>query len=126
MLSLCLPLFTTAQVIENPSPKNTGVTYDCAIENSGRAQGECTFQDLIAAAQKVINKIIPLTLGFSVVVIAYAGYLYMISGDNANKRKEANEMLRKVVIGIVFILAAWLIVSLILSALGVKSSITFS
>lgn len=100
----------------------TGITYECGDEKTA---GECDFNDLLKAVEHALNYLVTLTLSFSVVVIAYAGYLYMISGDNPGKRKEANNMLTKVAMGIFFILAAWLIVSLILKGLGVDSPVEF-
>lgn len=90
------------------------LTYECF---SGGVYGNCTFDDVIRATQNIINQIIPLVLGFTVVVIAYAGFKYMISGDNPGERASANKMLRSVVIGIFFMMAAWLIVTLIARAL---------
>ena len=115
------PVFTYAQNNTPPTtPVKTGITYDCANE-TGRAPGDCNFQDLVRATKRVVDFGVVFTLEFSVIVIAYAGFKYMISGDNPGERKKANEMLRKVAIGIGFILAAWLIVTLILNALGVNS-----
>lgn len=97
---------------------NTGITYECK-------NGDCDFNDLIKATQRVVKFGVQFALSFSVVVIAYAGYLYMISGANPTKRGEANKMLQKVAIGIFFILAAWFIVSLILNSLKVETPIQF-
>ncbi len=103
------PLFVSAQT------KGTGIVYVC---NQGQAnEGDCTFNDLLAAVRKVINQGTIIALGFSVVVIAYAGYRYMISGSNPGERTKANKMLQSVAIGIFFVLAAWLIVNLITTSL---------
>ena len=125
-LALFLPFLAFAQ---NPSPATqatgaagTGITYECG---SGPTAGNCTFEDAVAAVRRVTNYGAVIALGFSVVVIAYAGALYMISEGNPNKLKEATEMFRKVAIGILFILGAWLIVSLILNGLFVNSTVQF-
>lgn len=90
---------------------NTGIVYEC-VDGKGII-GNCDFNDLIAAIVKITNFLAVFALSLTVVVIAYAGYKYMISGDNAGERKAANTMLLKVVKGIIFILLAWLIVTLI-------------
>ncbi len=96
----------------------TGITYECSRVEAGKTiYGDCTFQDLIRAVQKFFGIAIPLALAFSVVIIAYAGFDYMISGANPSKRTEANKMFIKVAWGIFFMLAAWLIVNLISNAL---------
>ncbi len=107
---ISLPFFVYGQ----PTTANTGITYECV---SGTVYGNCTFIDLVKATKKVIDWAIIFTLQFSVVVIVWAGFNYMISGDNASKRAEANKMLRKVAMGIFFVLAAWMIVTLIANTL---------
>ena len=115
------PSFSLAQN-NNPSTSwssITGITWDCQIEHGlpDTEAGNCTFQDVILAIQRLVKWATEFALGFSVVVLAYAGYKYMISGDNASKRKDANKMIYNVVIGIIIVLAAWLIVTLITGAL---------
>ncbi len=105
-LLFLIPAFSGAQ---------GGIVYECNHPN--KPVGECDFNDLILAVKKVVNWLIVFTLEFSVVIIAYAGFNYMVSGDNPGKRTEANKMLTKVVIGIFFVLAAWLIVTLIANVL---------
>ncbi len=95
------------------SKADTGIVYEC----DHGTDGECNFADLVAAVRKVINWGTIFALQFSVVVIAWAGFRYMKSGDNAGERTKANEMLRKVVIGIFFILTAWVIVTLVMNVL---------
>jgi hypothetical protein len=109
------PVFIHAQGASTPG---TGITYECQRQVNGvTVYGDCGYGDLIAAVKRVIDWMIIFTLEFSVVVIAYAGFNYLISGDNPSKRAEANKMLTKVAIGIFFVLAAWLIVNLIATAL---------
>ena len=94
---------------------NTGITYVC---NHGVGkEGECDFNDVILAVQKVLKFARDFALFFSVIVIIIAGFKYMMSGDNPGERSKANEMFRKVAIGIFFVMAAWLIVTLITNAL---------
>lgn len=110
-----LPVFVSAQ----DSSPNTGITYECVQKDSAgnNVYGNCGFTDLINATMRVVDWGIKFALAFSVVVIAYAGFNYMISGDNQSKRKEANQMLLKVFIGIAWMMAAWLVVTLIARAL---------
>ena len=91
----------------------SGIVSEC----TNGLPGECTFADLISAVRTVINWGTIFALQFSVVVIAFAGFRYMKSGDNAGERTKANEMLRKVVYGIFFILTAWVLVTLITGVL---------
>ena len=122
VLLFILPTFALAQGVVPPTtnsghdtPAKGNVVYVCM----GGAPGECTFGDLIAAVKQIVNWATVFAISFSVVVIAYAGSKYMISGDNAGERKKANQMLIKVVLGFVYILLAWVIVNLVLSGLQV-------
>lgn len=112
-LVLFLPLILQAQI--------SGFVYEC---NSGRA-GECTFDDLIRAVNNIVNQGTVLAIGFSVVVIAWAGIRYVVSGGNPSERTKATNMLLSVVKGIVIIIAAWAFVRLIIAGLGVQGINTF-
>ncbi len=114
-----LPLFTKgAEAPLEPGEKGTGITYECGVKVDGKTiYGNCDFNDLVAATKKVTDWGAKFALSFSVVVIAFVGGRYMFYADNASERKKTHEMLWKVLIGIAFILAAWLIVTLITKAL---------
>ncbi len=114
----------------------TGLTYDCALNASGsgavqnsNAWGNCDYYDLLAAVKKIVNVGTIFGLAFSVVVIAYAGFLYLTSGGSAANRTRANGMFVSVGWGILFVLSAWMIVNLITSTLlttGAREAIPFS
>lgn len=101
------------------SGKTYGLTYECERTglNNTIIYGECTFDDLILATKNLINKVIPIVLGLTVITIAYAGFIYMTEGASAGGRSKANNMFKNVAIGIFFILAAWMIVNLIANVL---------
>ena len=126
IFSLFIPILTYAQTT---NVKDTGLVYDCELSHFYRFNGqktlpgECTFEDLIYEVQNVVTFGRNLALELSVIVLVIAGFRYMISGDKPDERKKANAMLLNVVKGIIFIIAAWLIVKLITSAL-LKSTIS--
>ena len=113
------PVFIYGAASPQTQAGNTGLTYECGDNVAGgtKTAGNCDFADLMAAVKNVVNKGTLIALSLSVIAIVYAGFNYMISGDNPSKRGEANKTLLNVVKGIAFILAAWLIVTLITSAL---------
>lgn len=94
------------------------------IWECGNGDGNCTWDDVIGAVKNATNYLTILGIGFSVAVLAYAGFRLMISQGNQGEISKAREMLYKVFIGMFFIVAAWGIVTLILTALGV-TSVTF-
>lgn len=119
LVFLLAPMIVLAQGSTQPPPpppptSNTGIVYNC----TSSTPGDCTWDDLINAVRFLINWATIFAIQFSVVVIAYAGFKYMLSGDNQGERTKANGMLFSVLKGMIFILLAWVIVRLILSGLG--------
>ncbi|KND47768.1 MAG: hypothetical protein AB201_02440 [Parcubacteria bacterium C7867-006] len=126
-LFISLPVFSYSQVMVPPGGstdttgggQSTGITYECSRPgpNGTTIYGDCGFNDLIYAVKKFFGIAIPLALAFTVVIIAYVGFEYMTSGGNPGARARANGRLVKVAWGIFFMLAAWLIVTLITNSL---------
>ncbi len=81
---------------------------------------DCTYESFLTLIKNVIIFLIQLGVAFSAIVFAYAGWLYMTSGGDEGKVKQAHEMLTKVLWGFLFALGAYLIVELITSSLGYK------
>jgi hypothetical protein len=108
-------------LVSHSAVKVTGIVSEC----DNGAAGECTFNDLISAVQTVVNWGTTFAIAFSVVVIAYSGFEYMRYADNPGKRSAAGGRLLKVVIGMFFIIAAWVIVTMITGALGVDPKLMF-
>lgn len=76
---------------------------------------DCTFEDLITLAQRVIRALILVSTFLAVIAFIYAGFLLLTSGGNEPKKNLAKEVFRKVLIGYLWILAAWLLVYTITS-----------
>ncbi len=118
MIFVSNPVFSFAQTFRDGGGSGTGLTYECKkIVNGGPVYGECDYDDLILAVKKFFNVATPLALAFSVVVITYAGFLYMTSGSNSGQRTRANAMFVKILWGVFFMLGAWVIVTLITDSL---------
>mgnify|MGYP003521037636 FL=1 len=102
--TLLYPAFTSAEPL---------------IPCDGGPTNGCDFDDLMALINTVIDFLIfDLALPIAAVVIAYAGFLFLTSGDDSGKRTKAKKMLVNIVIGLVLALASWLIVQTILLSLG--------
>lgn len=86
----------------------------------------CGFTSFITLIQNLINFAIKyIIIPIGAIIFAYVGFLFLTSGGSAETRKKAKNILIKVIIGIVVILAAWLIVSTILTVFGVSDSFRF-
>ncbi len=84
----------------------------------GSAADPCTFGHLIELAQNVIRTLVLLSSFLAVIAFIYAGFLLMTSGGKEAQKTRAKEIFRKVFIGYLWILAAWLIVYTITSLLA--------
>jgi|LSQX01.2.fsa_nt_gb hypothetical protein len=102
-----LPFIFLALLILIPAMANAGI-IPC--------KDNCNFEHLIELVRNVIDLIIKISIPVATAVFAWAGFKYMTSGV-VDQKAEAKEMIRKVFIGFVFILSAWLIVSTIINAL---------
>lgn len=58
-------------------------------------------------------------------MIAWAGFLYLTSGLKSSQREKAKRLLGNVVIGLLFALAAWLIVKTVVTSFGVDPGAVF-
>lgn len=81
------------------------------------ALGDCTFSSLITLAQNLINNLIVLSTFLATAAFAYAGFILLTSGGNESAKTKAKEVFRKVLIGYLWILGAWLLVYTITSVL---------
>ncbi len=70
----------------------------------------CEFEHLISTIQKIIKYLIVIASVFAAVSFMYAGFLYLFSMGNPGKISQAHEIFKKVVIGYIIMLSAWLAV----------------
>jgi len=78
---------------------------------------ECDFNSLITLVKVLITDLVYLSTFLAVAAFAYAGYILLTSGGNTSARDKAKGVFMKVLIGYLWILAAWLIVYTITSVL---------
>lgn len=73
------------------------------------AYGQKTPQDIRMIVAKIVNIVLGFLGAIFLALTVFAGFKYMTSGGNEEKAKEAVSLLRNAIIGLVIILAAWLI-----------------
>jgi hypothetical protein len=83
----------------------------------GGSLPECNFSYLIELVRVLIHDMVLLSTLLAVGVFAYAGFILLTSGGDTGAMKQAKGMFLKVLIGYMWILAAWLIVYTITSVL---------
>jgi len=77
----------------------------------------CGFGDLITMIKNIITYLIGLSTVLAAIAFAYAGFVLLTSGGNESAKNKAKEIFRKVLIGFLWILGAWLIVYTIINVL---------
>lgn len=89
----------------------------------GTAATTCTICDFAQLAQNAINAGIYLAIFLSAFLFAYAGWQYITAGGDPGKASGAKKIFWTVGIGLVLVLAAWLIVDVIMKVLVNESAI---
>lgn len=86
------------------------------IPCGGTGEKECDFDGLTELAKNIIDWIVKISVPISAAVFAVAGFKYMTSAV-VDQKAEAKNMMKKVLIGLAFILGAWIIIGTIVKAL---------
>ncbi len=100
------PSLTFAQIPEQIVPC-TGALGD----------NPCELCDIAQLAQNLLNTGIYIAVFLSAILFAYAGWEYMTAGGESGKASKAKEIFWNVGVGLLLILASWLIVDLIMKTL---------
>ena len=78
---------------------------------------DCDFNALVKLFNRIINFILYVSIPLAAVSFSYAGYLYISASGDTGKIESAHEIFKKVLIGFIFIISAWLIVYTITNSL---------
>lgn len=83
----------------------------------------CTIADFLVLINRIINFLLrSVAVPLGAISFAWAGWLYMTAGGNPSKVSQAHDIFKTTVVGLLIALAAWLIVSAILTGLGVTGA----
>lgn len=77
----------------------------------------CGFAGVMGTVQNLVNGGISIGVLFAVIIIAWAGFLYITTPANPEARSQANKMLINAAVGLLIVLSAWLIVDFVMKAL---------
>ncbi len=117
------PFFVFAVSKGDPDTSIVTCGYDGAhgpIVNGQRTFGElngqldkseqCTFNDFIRVIGGIVNGTMLLISVYAAISFMYAGYAYLTSGGSSEKVSYAKGIFKKVLVGYIIILTAWLII----------------
>ena len=77
----------------------------------------CNLNQLVELIRRIINVLFAVSIPLSLIAFTWVGILLLTAKGNVGRIRQAKEIALKVLIGFIFILAAWLIVYTITSAL---------
>lgn len=78
---------------------------------------DCDFEDLVRLVNNIITWIINISIPIATIAFAYAGFLYLWSGDSTSKVEKAKDIFKNVGLGLIIMLSAYVIVRTIMVAL---------
>jgi Type IV secretion system pilin len=108
---------STSVALAQPAQGTVTSIVDC-----GRiGQDPCEFDDLITVVQNAIEFVIIYVITpLITLVILYYGVMLVVAGDKPAQIKKAKKALWSVVVGLFFMLTAWLLVAAVIKAFDVK------
>lgn len=77
----------------------------------------CGLPGVLAIVQNLVNAGIGVAIVFCVIIMAWAGILFMTTPTNPEARSKANHMLINAAIGLMIVLSAWLMVDFVMKIL---------
>jgi hypothetical protein len=92
----------------------TGQLVPCTGVDPVTGVSTCNACQLVSLAQNIINFFVYLAVVFATLLFAYAGIQYATSAANPEQIAKAHRIFWNVLIGMVFVLAAWLIVDVVM------------
>lgn len=110
---LALPFLVSAEI----GPPVPGlVTCDGAggVDAYGAPLRECQVCHVVETGQRIINFFVAIASFLAVVIFAYAGFLMLTAAGETGKISRARGMFTNVLIGLVIVLAGWLIIDTVM------------
>ena len=79
---------------------------------------DCDFNKLIELVQRVIDfLLVGIAVPLAMILFAYAGALYLTAAGDTGQIERGHKMFMNVLLGLVFALAAWLVIKILVSVL---------
>ncbi len=111
---LFLPLISLADLA--PGPDSNLIVCNTTLVN-GQFTDPCTFEKLVKLGINFMNFLIILAVPLAVISFVFAGFKLVTSAGSESNKTEAKKILTNTGLGLVIVLAAWLIVKTILISL---------
>jgi hypothetical protein len=110
---LMVPLLTQAEGVGPPDNPRAGL--DQSVEDTGIQKSDGGLSMSVFVGQ-LIKAVLGLLGVIFIILIIYAGFLWMTSQGESDKIKKAKQILTSSIIGIIIILSAYIITDFIISS----------
>jgi len=116
--AVCLLLFSPVLVhgqgiVPSPSGAKT-----CPAGYSGTNCGDYTVDDFIVLAVNVSRWILGIVGSLTLLMFIYGGIMFLISAGSSDKIGEARKIITAAVVGLLIVLASFLIIKFVLASMG--------
>jgi|GEM_PF-1162697 len=105
----------------NSAPASNGGREETLVQC--KTADDCDFDAFMKTFKRIVDLLLKIAVGFSTIIFAYAGFLYLTAGGNPGKRTQANNMITAAVVGFFIAAAAWLLVEVFINTLGGNSEV---
>ena len=95
----------------------TDPIVNCSGALDSKTQTACTVCDIAKTAQNVLNTAIYVAVFLSAVLFAWAGIIYVTNIANHGEISKAKNIFANVIIGLVIVLASWLVIDTLMKTL---------
>lgn len=95
------------------------------FDNNGnlKEDDKCEFGHIVQLVSNAINFLFFLTLPVIAIAVAYSGWQILVSQGNPSERAKALDRMKKIAMGFVWMLAAWLLITFLIKNLITDSGI---
>lgn len=107
-----------------PPPLPSSIVPSCDPSLAPSEPGACGIPKFIELIKNIMQYLYGLAIPLAVLALAWGGFQIMTSAGNPGKVEEGQGVMKLAITGLVIMLASYLIIRLIFTALGVDSSIT--
>lgn len=99
-----------------PAVRAEGLLPDCDIsrEAGGRP---CALDDFLVLAVNLINYMLAIAGSLALLFFIYGGFTWLIAAGNSDKVSKGKEILSSAALGILVVLASWMIVNFVYTTL---------
>lgn len=116
-----MPVYASAQT----TGKSLGL-FPCSgvVDPNVPGSKECTFNDVIKLVDSIVKALFIGIMIVAPLLIARAGYYFLISGNRPTEREKAKNQLLNIVIGLVIVACSYAVVKLVLNVLLSQTTIS--